>query len=37
MRKEYVAPQVEEMLYCANEAINTIAESAFNDGEFDWT
>ena len=34
MQKEYLAPQVEEMLYCADEAINAVAPSAFNDGEF---
>ena len=34
MRKVYQAPQVEELLYCADEAINAIADSAFNNGEF---
>ena len=39
MRKEYFAPQVEEILYVADAAINAlIPESATNDGEFEtWT
>ena len=38
MRKEYFAPQIEEILYVADAAISTIPPSATNDGEFeDWT
>ncbi len=38
MRKLYEAPMMEEWQLQAEEAINAISESQFNDGEFEnWT
>ena len=34
MKKEYVSPVLEELLFRADEAINAISESQYNDGEF---
>ncbi len=38
MKKEYVSPVMDELLICADESINAISDSQYNDGEFEtWT
>ena len=34
LKKLYQAPQMEELLFRADEAINAISESQYNNGEF---
>ena len=36
MSKQYEAPSIEQRMICTIEAVNAVAESAFNDGEFEW-